>query len=141
MSNKEFIGYAINIGKLSPCKKNKVGAVIVKNDKVIIQSYNASLHTNYKHDPETRYLTTFCAEKNAILEAKQNLEGASIYITLSPCMSCAAMILKCGISKVYYLNEYNDTRSIDFLRESGVKVIKCIFPEYKNLKPNNLKKL
>ncbi len=141
MTHKFFIQNAIKEGKLSPCRKNKVGAIITKNKVIISKGHNASLILDkHLYDPETLYLTNFCAEKNAIIDSKQNLEGSSIYVTLSPCLSCSALIIKVGIKYVYYLNEYKDTRGIELLRNSGVIVRKCIYPELSNLKPNNLNK-
>ena len=64
------------------------------------------------------------AEANAILKvarSTQSCEGATLYITLSPCKECSKLIHQSGIKRVVYLNEYKDTSGVDFLRKAGVE--------------------
>lgn len=65
------------------------------------------------------------AELNAIAKLAQNgysSNGASIFITRSPCIHCALLIQKCGISEVYYHEKYRDDSGIEFLKKAGIKV-------------------
>ena len=64
------------------------------------------------------------AEANAILKvarSTQSCEGATLYITLSPCKDCSKLIHQSGIKRVVYLEEYKDTSGVDFLRKAGVE--------------------
>lgn len=66
-------------------------------------------------------------ELNAVLKcAKEgvSVSGATIYTTLSPCVSCSSMLASCGIERVVYLREYRDTKGIDILKECGIVVDK-----------------
>ena len=68
------------------------------------------------------------AEANAILKlakSNNNAEGATLYITLSPCRDCSKLIHQAGIVRVVYRDEYKDTSGIDFLKSANVEVEKC----------------
>ena len=115
------------VAKLSKCNKAKVGAIIVDQDNRIISTgYNGTPigtcneceDENGKTKPEVIH-----AECNAILFANRSLKGCTLYVTLSPCTSCAPLILQCGISKVIYKDEYRCTKGIDYLRKYGVEVV------------------
>lgn len=80
-----------------------------------------------------RYLTlttkkeVLHAESNAISKCAKwisSTEGATLYVTLSPCFECSKMIIQAGISRVCYLEEYRDKTGIDFLKENGITVDK-----------------
>ena len=127
----------------SHCVKLKVGAVLTKDTRIISLGYNgppAGTHNCDEKWPETgcpRDSKGSCslalhAEQNAILYAAKNqmsLEGATIYVTLSPCIACAKVLYSLGIKKVYYLNSYAQYKGIpadegvDFLTKFGVEVI------------------
>ena len=143
-----YMELAGSLSKRSHCVKLKVGAVIAKETRIVSLGYNgppAGTH-NCDHEwPEDgcpRSSKGSCslavhAEENAILYAAKNkvdLQGATVYVTLSPCLPCARMIYTTGIKKVYYLNSYAEYKGIgadegvDFLTKFGVEVIKFIQP-------------
>jgi len=135
--NQVYMELAENLAKRSHCVKAQVGAVIAKDTRIVSLGYNgppAGTHNCNEEWPEegcARSSKGSCslalhAEENAILYAA----GSTLYITLSPCLSCARMIFTTGISMVYYLKSYaeykglNSDEGVDFLRKFGVTVSK-----------------
>ena len=114
--------------KLSYCKRKKVGSLIVKDRMIISDGYNGT-PTGYDNNCETDDNKTkwhvLHAEANAILKvakSTQSCEGATLYVTLSPCKECSKLIYQSGIKRVVYGNKYSDTEGIDFLEEAGLEV-------------------
>ena len=112
--------------KLSHCTRKNVGALIVKDGMIIADGYNGSPsgfpNVCENEDGETFWYVLH-AEANAITKlAKSNnsTEGATLYITLSPCRDCAKLILQSGIVRVVYKMAYKDTDGIDFLKKSSI---------------------
>lgn len=113
-----------------------VGAVIVKDDRIISIGYNGmpsgwDNNCEYEiHQPIGRVdLVTkpevLHAETNAIAKLAKSTEsgdGASMFITHAPCVDCAKLVYQSGISSVYYRNSYRDENGIKFLEKAGVKV-------------------
>jgi dCMP deaminase len=122
-----YLRMATEWGKLSYCKRKQVGAIIVRDKMIISDGYNGtpSGFENCCEDQEnlTKWYVLH-AEANAILKvarSTQSCEGATLYITLSPCKECSKLIHQSGIKRVVYLNEYKDTSGVDFLRKAGVE--------------------
>ncbi|WP_353168426.1 dCMP deaminase family protein [Flavobacterium sp.] len=122
-----YLRIATEWGKLSYCKRKQVGAIIVKDKMIISDGYNGtpSGFENCCEDEEnlTKWYVLH-AEANAILKvarSTQSCEGATLYITLSPCKECSKLIHQSGIKRVVYLNEYKDTSGVDFLKKAGVE--------------------
>jgi len=135
-----FMELAVNLAKRSHCIKRHVGAVLTKDTRIISIGYNgppAGTHNCDDEFPEhgcPRDSKGGCslaihAEQNAILYAVKNntsVEGATLYVTLSPCLSCARIIYSMGIMKVIYLNSYAEYKGIgsdegvDFLKKFGI---------------------
>ncbi|MGE4348046.1 MAG: cytidine/deoxycytidylate deaminase family protein, partial [Flavobacteriaceae bacterium] len=106
----------------------KVGAIIVKDRMIISDGYNGtpSGFENFCEDEDgfTKWYVLH-AEANAILKvarSTQTCNGATLYITLSPCKECSKLIHQAGITRVVYHQGYKDTSGIDFLRRAGVHV-------------------
>lgn len=135
--HRHHINMAITTGKTSTCKKNKVGAVIVKDGRILSTGRNGTPRgtDNSCECEDVTYQSTLHAEVNALLYAKQDLEGCSLYCTLSPCLACAAAIIQSGISSVYFLRPYRDQRGIEYLRKYGVATRQLCYPDL--LKLNN----
>lgn len=147
-----FMDVAERFAQLSSAIRLKVGAIVVKDDRIISIGYNGMpsgwnnecetieslppwansvddvleadrpVYIRYKTKPEVLH-----AEMNALMKlAKSNESGnnASIFITHSPCIDCAKGIYQSGIATVYYKENYRSTQGIDFLQKSGVEVIK-----------------
>ncbi len=141
-----FMELAENLARRSHCIKAQVGAVLVKDTRIISIGYNgppAGTHNCDEEFPEAgcpRDSKGSCslalhAEQNAILYAVKNgsnIEGSTLYVTLAPCISCARVIYTMKISKVLYLNSYAAYKGIgveegvEFLRRFGVEVVQYV---------------
>lgn len=113
---------------LSSAKRLQVGAIVVKDNRVISIGYNGMPSgwdnicedENYKTKPEVLH-----AETNAIAKlARSNESGldATMFITHAPCIDCAKLIYQSGISKIYYRHTYRETTGVDFLTKGGIEV-------------------
>ena len=114
--------------KLSYCKRRQVGSLIVKDKRIISDVYNGtpSGFENFCEDEDgyTKWYVLH-AEANAIAKVSgstQSTNGATLYITLSPCKECSKLIFQSGISRVVYSKKYKDQSGIEFLIKSGVNV-------------------
>ena len=115
-------------GKLSYCKRRQVGAIIVKNRMIISDGYNGT-PTGFENvcEDEENYTKWYVlhAEANAILKvasSTQSCDGATLYVTLSPCRECSKLIHQSGISRVVYSEAYKDLSGVEFLKKAGVTV-------------------
>ena len=115
-------------GKLSYCKRRQVGAIIVKNRMIISDGYNGT-PTGFENvcEDEDNYTKWYVlhAEANAILKvasSTQSCDGATLYVTLSPCRECSKLIHQSGISRVVYSVAYKDLSGVEFLKKAGVTV-------------------
>lgn len=135
--NHLYIDIANRVAKMSYARRLQVGAVVVKDGRIISMGFNGMPagwdndcedivelnedggHT-YKTKPQVLH-----AESNAIAKLARSTEsgeGADLFVTHAPCMDCAKMIYQAGISRVYYGSAYRDAGGIDFLKQSGVEV-------------------
>ena len=126
--DRAYLEMAQTWGELSYCKRKKVGALIVKDRMIISDGYNGtpSGFENICEDEnyETKWYVLH-AEANAILKvaaSTQSCEGATLYITLSPCKECSKLIHQSGIKRVVYARAYRDLSGVKFLEKAGVKV-------------------
>ena len=131
-----YMDLAQNLSRKSHCVKAKVGAVISKDTRIVSLGYNGPPAGTHNCDQEwpqdgcARDRKGGCslalhAEANAILYASKNqitMEGATLYVTLSPCLACAKIIYTTGIKKVIYLDSYASFKGIDI--EEGVEFLK-----------------
>ena len=127
--DKAYLRIAREWGQLSYCERKKVGAIIVKDRMIISDGYNGtpSGFENCCEDEEglTKWYVLH-AEANAILKvarSTQSCEGATLYITMSPCKDCSKLIHQSGIKRVVYQSGYKDNSGIDFLIRAGVEVV------------------
>jgi len=126
--DKAYLRIAKEWSSLSYCKRKQVGAIIVKDRMIISDGYNGtpSGFENCCEDEEglTRW-DVLHAEANAILKvarSTQSCEGATLYITLSPCKECSKLIHQSGIKRVVYQNGYRDDSGLQFLIKAGIDV-------------------
>jgi dCMP deaminase len=126
--DKAYLRIAKEWSQLSYCKRKQVGAIIVKDRMIISDGYNGtpSGFENCCEDEEglTRW-DVLHAEANAILKvarSTQSCEGATLYITLSPCKECSKLIHQSGIKRVVYHNGYRDDSGLQFLIKAGIDV-------------------
>ena len=133
MKNKDnfFLDIAKQIAKASYCKRRPVGAVIVKDDNIISFGYNGTI-SGFPNECECDNVTkkdVLHAESNAIAKcckSSYSSDGATMYITLSPCFECAKIIIQSGIKKVVYFQNYTDLSGIDLLIKSKIDVLQII---------------
>ncbi|MES2486127.1 MAG: dCMP deaminase family protein [Bacteroidota bacterium] len=126
--DRAYLRIAREWGQLSYCQRKKVGAIIVKDRMIISDGYNGT-PSNFENPCEDNEGLTkwyvLHAEANAILKvarSTQSCDGATLYITLSPCKDCSKLIHQSGITRVVYQNAYKDTSGVDFLIKAGVSV-------------------
>jgi dCMP deaminase len=124
--------------ELSHARRLHVGAIVVKDDRIISIGYNGmpsgwdnNCEDVIQHSDDTTSLKTkpevLHAETNAIAKLAKSNEsgmGATMFITHAPCLDCAKLIYQSGISHVLYRNSYRDTSGITFLEKSKIIVEK-----------------
>jgi dCMP deaminase len=126
--DKAYLRIAKEWSRLSYCKRKQVGAIIVRDRMIISDGYNGT-PSNFENCCEDEQGLTqwyvLHAEANAILKvarSTQSCEGATLYITLSPCKECSKLIHQSGIKRVVYHNGYRDDAGVVFLIKAGVIV-------------------
>ena len=113
----------------SYCKRRQVGALIVKDRMIISDGYNGT-PSGFENVCEEDGVTkpyVLHAEANAITKvakSSNSSDGATLYVTASPCLECAKLIIQSGIKRVVYSEEYRITDGIDLLRRAGIEVVK-----------------
>ena len=127
--DKAYLRMAGEWGSLSHCERKQVGALIVKDSMIISDGYNGTptgFNNNCEDEEGKTQWYVLHAEANAIMKVAKstnNSNGATLYITLSPCRECSKLVLQSGIKRVVYMNEYKDRSGLDFLEKAGVEVI------------------
>lgn len=139
-----FMKLATDLAARSHCVKAQVGAVLSKDTRIISIGYNgppAGTHncdeewpgTGCPRDSKNSCSLAIHAEENAILYAVKNgsaLEGSTLYVTLSPCISCARIIYSTGIKRVWYKDSYAEYKGlptdegVEFLNRFGVECLR-----------------
>ncbi len=128
--DKAYLRMAKEWAKLSHCTRKQVGSLIVKDRMIISDGYNGtpSGFENPCEDEEgyTKWYVLH-AEANAITKiassAGSGAEGATLYLTLSPCKECSKLVHQAGINRVVFIDKYKDTSGIDFLEKAGVEIV------------------
>jgi dCMP deaminase len=137
---KTYMDVAESFAKLSSAVRLQVGAIVVKDDRIISIGYNGMPSgwdnaceevvppnewvefEQLKTKPEVLH-----AETNAIAKLAKSSEsglGAAMFVTHAPCIDCAKIVYQSGIDTVYYKNNYRSTQGLEFLTKSNVDVIK-----------------
>ena len=121
--------------KNSYCKRRQVGALIVKDRMIISDGYNGT-PSGFENVCEDENGITkpyvLHAEANAISKVAKSgnsSECATLYVTASPCMECAKLIIQAGIKRVVYMDEYRLLDGIELLRRAGIE---CVHLEKEN---------
>ncbi len=113
-----YMNIAHIVAKLSRCNRAKVGAIIVKDGNIISFGYNGT-PTGFCNECEENDVTkdeVIHAEMNAILKAGINAQGATMYVTMSPCIQCSKIIKQSQLECVVFDNLYRDTQGLDKLK-------------------------
>ena len=133
---KAYMKTAETFAELSHARRLHVGAIIVKDDRIISIGYNGmpsgwdnDCEDTIQHSDDTVTLKSkpevLHAETNAIAKLAKSTEsgdGAVLFVTHSPCLDCAKLIFQSGIRDVFYRDSYRSTDGITFLERSGIQV-------------------
>lgn len=139
LNDRSFINIAKEIAKASKCVSKQVGAVIVKDGRILSTGYNGTPagyincseywnneYTKEHHEWSKTY--EIHAEMNAIIWAARKgiaIEGATIYVTLEPCSECSKNLIASGIKRIVYEKSYEHTNSeiiSQFIKDNGVQI-------------------
>ena len=126
--DRSYLAMAEVWAQNSYCKRRKVGALLVKDRTIISDGYNGtpSGFENICEDEEgVTKPYVLHAEANAITKVAKSgnsSEGATLYVTASPCAECAKLIIQSGIKRVVYRDAYRLTDGIDLLQRAGIQV-------------------
>ena len=140
-----FVSITRQVATRSTCLRRKVGAIIVKDKRILTTGYNGApmgvrncidigtclreelgVPSGERHE----ICRGLHAEQNALLQASYHgvqIRGSYIYTTTQPCVLCAKMIINCGIKRIYYFEDYPDPLAMELLEESGVESIRLDF--------------
>lgn len=113
-----YMNIAYEVATLSRCNRKKVGAIIVNAGNIVAFGYNGT-PSGFCNECEENDVTkdeVIHAEMNAILKAGKKTKGATMYVTMSPCVQCAKIIKQSGIESVVYDELYRHTDSLDKLK-------------------------
>ena len=126
--DKRYLRMAKVWGENSYCQRRQVGALIVKDKMIISDGYNGTPAV-FENVCETEEGVTkpyvLHAEANAITKIARsgnNSDGATLYVTDSPCIECSKLIIQAGIKRVVYGMEYRLTDGIDLLKKAGITI-------------------
>ncbi len=128
--DQKYLKMAAIWSENSYCRRRKVGALLVKNRMIISDGYNGtpSGFENACEDEQNRSKAyVLHAEANAITKvAKSNnsSEGATLYVTSSPCMECAKLIIQAGIKRVVFTEEYRLDDGLALLKRANIEVVR-----------------
>lgn len=128
--DRRYLEMAMIWAKNSYCKRRQVGALIVKDKMIISDGYNGT-PAGFENvcEEESTFLTkpyVLHAEANAITKvAKSNnsSEGATLYVTTSPCMECSKLIIQSGIRRVVFCDRYSRSQGLDLLERAGIVIV------------------
>ena len=128
--DQSYLDMASVWARNSYCKRRQVGALLVKDRMIISDGYNGtpSVFENICEDESgaTKPYVLHAEAKaiSKVAKSGNSSEGSTLYVTASPCLECAKLIIQAGIRRVVYRDEYRLTDGIDLLRRAGVEVEK-----------------
>ena len=124
--DRAYLRMAQEWAQLSHCNRKKVGALIVKDRMIISDGFNGT-PTGFENpcEDDENYTKWYVlhAEANAILKVASSpasAQGATLYLTLSPCKECSKLVYQAGIRRLVYINKYKDDSGLRFLEKAGV---------------------
>ena len=127
--DRRYLRMATIWSENSYCIRRQVGALIVKNKMIISDGYNGT-PSGFENICEDENNVTkpyvLHAEANAITKiarSNNNSDGATLYVTDSPCIECSKLIIQAGIQRVVYAREYRLSDGIDLLKRAGISVV------------------
>jgi len=127
--DKRYLEMALIWARNSYCIRRQVGALIVKEKMIISDGYNGT-PSGFENICEDENNNTkpyvLHAEANAITKVAKShnsSENSTLYVTTSPCMECAKLIIQSGIRRVVYCNRYRITDGLDLLKRAGIELV------------------
>lgn len=128
---KMFISIAFLLAERSTCERAKVGAVMVRDNRIVSTGYGGA-PSQMPHctdegciiGPDEGCSRTVHAEVNAVAFAAKHgvaLEGTTLYVTHAPCYNCAKVLINAGIKEVWFKYPYRDHRGVELLMSRGIK--------------------
>ena len=133
--DKRYIRMASIWAENSYCTRRKVGALIVKNQRIISDGYNGTpsgFENICEDDMGKTKPYVLHAEANAITKVAKsanNCDGSTLYVTASPCIECAKLIIQAGIRRVVYADPYRSDEGIELLRRVGIECVQIVLEE------------
>ena len=130
--DRSYLEMAAVWAKNSYCRRRQVGAILVKDRMIISDGYNGTpsgFENVCEDDNDVTKPYVLHAEANAITKVAKSSNsslGATLYVTASPCLECAKLIIQAGIRRVVYSEEYRITDGLDLLRRAGIQVDKLV---------------
>ena len=127
--DKRYLRMASIWSENSYCKRRQVGALIVKNKMIISDGYNGTpsgFENVCEDENNVTYPYVLHAEANAITKiarSNNNSEGVTLYVTDSPCIECAKLIIQAGIRRVVYSRQYRLDDGIQLLKKANIEVV------------------
>lgn len=136
-----FMEIAELVKTRSTCLRRQVGAVIVKDNRILTTGYNGvppkvehcenagclreklGVPSGQRHE----LCRALHAEQNAVIQAAKNgipIDGSAIYITAQPCIICAKILIASGIQRIIFKGDYPDELSLEMLKESNIEVVR-----------------
>jgi dCMP deaminase len=138
-SDDYFMEIASVVAKRSTCLRNQVGALFVRNKRILTTGYNGApsgldhcdtvgcAREGVASGTHHELCRAVHAEQNAIIQAALHgisIEGATLYCTHQPCILCAKMMINARVRKVVYQQSYPDQTALDFLQQAGIDVVR-----------------
>jgi dCMP deaminase len=127
--DKRYLEMALIWAKNSYCIRRQVGALIVKEKMIISDGYNGTpsgFENKCEDDENVTKPYVLHAEANAITKVAKShnsSENSTLYVTTSPCMECAKLIIQAGIKRVVYCNKYHNADGLDLLKRAGIELV------------------
>jgi dCMP deaminase len=127
--DKRYLEMAMIWAKNSYCVRRQVGALIVRDKMIISDGYNGTpsgFENKCEDDDNVTKPYVLHAEANAITKVAKShnsSESSTLYVTTSPCMECAKLIIQSGIARVVYCNKYHKTDGLDLLKRAGIELV------------------
>ena len=127
--DRSYLEMAAVWAKNSYCKRRQVGAIIVKNNMIISDGFNGTpsgFENICEDDNDATKPYVLHAEANAITKvarSNNSSENSTLYITSSPCMECAKLIIQAGIIRVVFSDNYRISDGIELLKRAGIEIV------------------
>jgi len=127
--DKRYLRMAAIWAENSYCRRRQVGALIVKDKMIISDGYNGTpsgFENKCEDENDVTKLYVLHAEANAITKiacSNNNSKGSTLYVTASPCIECAKLIIQAGIKRVVYSEQYRLTEGIELLQRANVEIV------------------